>query len=63
MENGGVDVPGNFTRVASTPFSVKRECNLDVCVVLPDRSRPSITINGARRLAGEDDMCIETSSA
>ena len=49
-------VPGNLTRLASTPFALNRECNLDVWVVFPDRSSPSITMNGARLVSGGDDM-------
>ena len=46
----GLDAPGNLCSDVSMLSFCNREYRFAVCVVLPERSRPSITINGARRV-------------
>jgi hypothetical protein len=47
------DVPGNFISRTGTRMSFWRRCwRREVWVVLPERSRPSMTMNGARRNLG-----------
>lgn len=40
--------PGNLRRSMDLPFVVRCSVSNSVCVVLPDRSRPSMTINAPR---------------
>ncbi len=46
----GLDAPGNLCSDVSMLSFCNREYRFAVCVVLPERSRPSITIKGARRV-------------
>ena len=41
-------LPGNLTNWVLIPIDSRREWRRAICVVLPERSRPSITTNGAR---------------
>lgn len=41
-------LPGNLSNFVGTPQDSRRVCRREVCVVLPERSRPSTTMNAAR---------------
>lgn len=49
---GGISVysPGNLHRSMDMPFVVRCSVRSSVCVVLPDLSRPSMTINAPRTI-------------
>ena len=41
-------IPGNLNNRVLVPIDSRREWRRLICVVLPERSKPSITTNGAR---------------